>query len=61
MMLYGSENVPKIPQDVIDSRIDMLDANLTKLLEVLNETRDSERITKVLNAISFWASINKGM
>lgn len=58
-LLYGTDNVPVIPQSVIDARLKLLDANLTILLAEDYKTRDLSRIGKVYKALQFWRDINK--
>ena len=57
--LYGKDiTVPKIPQEVIDSRIDCLKKHRAKLFMVPMLARDTNRYNKVIQAIDFWESIN---
>jgi len=60
-LLYGVEDVPNVPQGIIDKRVKMLNDNLTALLAVPNDIRDSERIYKIVGAMKFWTDINKGI
>ena len=57
--LYGDNEVPEIPQEVIDERLRLLDNTLTELLEPHYEVRDDRRIRDVQRATSFWNDINK--
>jgi len=54
MYLYGTEDVPKIPQDVIDGRLDLLNINLRILLTDSYLVRDRVRVNKILKAMTFW-------
>jgi hypothetical protein len=57
--LYGTDvELDDIPNEIIVRRIELLNDNLEELLEVQYLARDSERINKILKAISFWESIN---
>ena len=51
------EHVPKIPEDIIKKRIQLLETNLKNLLDVHYLKRDSKRINSVLKAIEFWKNI----
>lgn len=57
--LYCTNNVPDIPQDIIDKRIELLEIHLAKLLTENWLTRDGERVNAVCRAIEFWKNINK--
>ena len=57
--LYGDNvEVPTIPQDIIDKRVELLKAHLEKLLNHSYYTRDTTRVNKVIKAIDFWEKIN---
>jgi len=58
MYLYGTEEVPKIPQEIIDGRLDILNNNLRKLLNDSYLERDRVRVNKILKAIEFWKKLN---
>jgi hypothetical protein len=61
MYLYGIEDVPEIPQDIIDRRIAVLEANLSKVLDHSFYTRDGRRANAILKAIKFWTQLgNEG-
>jgi len=55
--LYNTTNVPTIPEEVINTRIELLNANLTKLLAEPWQTRNAKRVSAVLKAISFWRNL----
>jgi len=58
--LYGEGvDVPMISHEVIEARLDLLKANLEKLLDHSYHTRDGVRCSAVIKAIDFWESINK--
>jgi len=58
--LYGEDvEVPLIPQEVIDERLELLKVHLAKLLNHSYHIRDGNRVNKILSAIDFWESINK--
>ena len=57
--LYGDGvEVPDVPADIIMRRIELLDDNLTALLEVPLQDRDFVRIKDVLKAIKFWSTLS---
>jgi len=56
--LYGTEEVPMIPKEIIEKRINILNRNLEKLLKVSYMKREQERINKILKAINFWKDLN---
>jgi len=58
--LYGTDTVPPIPMSVINSRLVLLDDNLSELLKVDYMTRDLSRIRAVINAQIFWSQTIKG-
>ena len=58
LYLYGIEDVPEIPQDVIDARIAILNKRLRQVQDVNYKTRDLELRNKLINAINFWEHIN---
>ncbi len=56
--LYGTEDVPSIPQDIIDKRLDLLNDRLRKLNELNYKVRNNELRHEVIRAIQFWQEIN---
>jgi len=56
--LYGTYDVPKVPKELIEQRLSILDDTLEKLLSVHYISRDSYRINAILKAINFWKTIN---
>ena len=56
--LYGTEEVPMIPEEIIEKRISILNKNLEKLLKVSYMEREQERVNKILKAINFWKELN---
>jgi hypothetical protein len=61
MYLYGTEDVPDIPQDIIDKRIAILEANLSKVLDHSFYTRDARRANVIIKTIEFWTQLgNEG-
>ena len=59
--LYG-ENiiVPKIPKEIANERIRLLNKNLHQLLEVHYTKRDNIRIDKVMKAVKHWKQLRDG-
>lgn len=54
--LYGTDDVPPIPKEVIDGRIKLLKEHLDKLLEEPFAI-GSTRVKDVYNAINFWSKL----
>jgi len=59
LYLYGKEEVPEIPEEIIQQRINILQLNLKDILNISWEKRDDERANKIIKAIEFWENINK--
>ena len=57
--LYGTDDVPTIPADVIMRRIELLDEQLSDLYEVKYMDRDEKRIRAVRKALDFWERISE--
>ncbi len=58
--LYGEGvDVPKLDNDVMLKRIDLLSENLRKLLDHSYWTRDGGRVNDVLKAIDFYRNLIK--
>ena len=58
-LLYGTNVVPKVPEDLISERVKLLDAHLAALLSIPSSEREYERVRRVVNAIDFWNNINR--
>ena len=58
--LYGTDDVPPIPVEVCDERIELLMAHRDKLQSVKREHRAYMQLNAVVSAISFWDSLKKG-
>jgi len=56
--LYGTHEVPKIPQSIIDSRIAILKKEIKKENKAHFLYRDLARIDEMVRAINFWSNIN---
>ncbi len=57
--LYGEGVVvPEIPQNIVDERIELLKIQLARLLDHSYYTRNGVRVKEIIDAISFWESIN---
>jgi len=52
--LYDTDDVPKIPDDVIDARLNLLRMHLKKLLEPHFMEQDVYKIADVHRAVAFW-------
>lgn len=57
--LYGTEDVPVIPADIIMRRIELLDDRLHDLYEVPYMQRDMKTIHKVEKAVKFWEAASE--
>ena len=57
--LYGVEEVPDIPREIIVRRIELLEDNLEELLKVDYRERNGKRVRDIRNAIMFWETINE--
>ena len=59
--LYGKDyaTVPTIPQDIVDTRIKLLNNQLAIELTVHYTTRDTQRIAHIQKAIKFWSTLDK--
>ena len=51
--------MPKLDEDTIFARIDLLSDNLSKLLEHSYHTRDMKRVNDVLKAVDFYQNLLK--
>lgn len=56
--LYGDHVPAKISKDVIKNRVDILNVQLTKELDINYRHRDVIKVNKLINAIDFWERIN---
>ena len=59
LYLYGTEDVPEIPNDIIVRRIELLNDHLTELYEVGMLVRENKRISDIFKAINFWSKLNE--
>ena len=57
--LYGTDDVPEIPAHVIMRRIELLDDELTDILEAHYTKRDLKRKRAIEKAIKFWEDISE--
>lgn len=59
--LYGQYIiVPKVPEEVANERIRLLDKNLHQLLDINYRKRDNVRVNAVMKAIDFWKALRDG-
>jgi len=58
LYLYDTEEVPELPKEIIDERINLLKKHLAVLLDHSYHTRDNYKVASVLKAISFWEDIS---
>lgn len=59
--LYGEGiEIPNIPKDIANNRIDKLYEHLNKRLDVFYPERDNRRINDIMEAIKFWKKLRDG-
>ena len=58
--LYGTEDVPKVPAEVCNQRLELLKERLEGLLSVHYMKWDNETMNKVQKAIVFWTKMRDG-
>ena len=58
--LYGEYEPEPIPADIIVRRIEALDDNLSDLLKVNYQDRDTARVNDILKAKVFWTKFLQG-
>ena len=56
--LYGEDEVPEIPAEIIVRRVEILEENMRELLKEHYTVRDFERCNAIRKAIDFWENIN---
>ena len=55
--LYGTNDVPEIPAEVVMRRLELLKENLSVLLENTWDKRDNQHVNAILKAINYWENI----
>ena len=55
--LYGAEEVPEIPAEIIVRRLELLNDNLEVVLSTGWETRDEQRKNDIIKAIRYWENV----
>jgi len=58
--LYGTDDVPVIPKEVANERLELLKSNLSGLLEVHYMHQDNDLINAVQRAIKHWERLRDG-
>ncbi len=58
--LYGTDDVPQIPKEIANERIELLNIHLDKLLAVHYLKQDQVLINNVLDAKKHWAKLRDG-
>jgi len=58
LYLYGTNEVPEVPEDIIMRRVILLEDHLDGLLEVNYFERDTVRINKIMKLIELLKTIN---
>jgi len=57
MYLYGVDNPPEIPKCVCQERINLIEANLTKVLAQSIQDRDDAKKNYLIKAREFWTDM----
>lgn len=52
--LYGTDEVPEIPKCILERRLELIELNLTKVLDVPMSERDNEKMNYLIKAREFW-------
>ena len=60
MELYGTEDIPLVPKEVCNGRLDLLLIHLKKLMSVHYMDQDTYTINKILEAQNFWKKLRDG-
>jgi len=55
--LYGTDDVPDIPAEVVMRRLELLNDALAEVKDMHYLARDNERKNAILKAIQFWENI----
>jgi hypothetical protein len=58
--LYGTNDVPLVPKEVANERLELLNSNLSGLLEVHYMYQDNDLIREVQKAIRHWTQLRDG-
>ena len=56
--LYGRDDVPPVPKNIADERIEMLRENLKIQLEMPLKKQSSYLQTRILEGIKFWQKLS---
>ncbi len=60
MELYGTNDVPKVPEKVCNERIGLLKERLEVLVSVHFMEQNNDLINKVQEGITFWTKLRDG-
>jgi hypothetical protein len=58
--LYGTTDVPKIPVEICNERLELLKSNLSGLMSVHYMEQDNNLINAVQKAIKHWTQLRDG-
>jgi len=58
--LYGTEDVPLVPKEVCNTRLELLKERMAELLSVNYMWQDNSTINEVEKAIKFWTTLRDG-
>jgi len=58
--LYGTDDVPVIPKEVANERLELLKSNLSGLIEIHYMEQDNDLICAVQRAIGHWTKLRDG-
>jgi len=57
--LYGTDDVPDFPEDILMRRMELLKEHLEELMDIDWNQRDGTRCNAVIKALRFHEDINK--
>ena len=58
--LYNQDDVPEVPKEICNARIELLQSHLAELLSVHYMQQDNQRINAVQQAQKFWRALRDG-
>ena len=59
--LYGTEDVPLVPKETCDRRLELLKIHMRKLLSVHYMNQDNQTMNEVDHAIKHWTQLRDGV
>ena len=58
--LYSTEDVPRVPEEICDERLKLLETHMRKLLDVHFMEQDNQKMNSILKAQKFWMALKLG-